>query len=98
MVFSGILCFSFMTLTVVAYHFPTVMTQYAKTVSENSSHLMSCDALCVGHDYLPVIIRQAAGNSSITSCRFATTMIIPQSIVHKIIYIIFYLMPFHYLM
>lgn len=33
MVFSGILCFSFMTLTVVAYHFPTVMTQYAKTVS-----------------------------------------------------------------
>lgn len=33
MVFSGVLCFSFMTLTVVAYHFPMAMTQYAKTVT-----------------------------------------------------------------
>ena len=33
MVFTGVLCFSFMTLTVVAYHFPTAMTQYAKTVT-----------------------------------------------------------------
>ena len=33
MVFTGILCFSFMTLTVVSYHFPKVMTQYAKTVT-----------------------------------------------------------------
>ncbi|XP_065911582.1 protein ST7 homolog [Dysidea avara] len=32
-VFSGILCFSFMTLTVIAYHFPNVMTQYAKAVT-----------------------------------------------------------------
>lgn len=33
MVFTGVLCFSFMTLTVVAYHFPRAMTQYAKTVT-----------------------------------------------------------------
>ena len=33
MVFTGVLCFSFMTLTVVAYHFPKAMTQYAKTVT-----------------------------------------------------------------
>lgn len=33
MVFTGVLCFSFMTLTVVAYHFPQAMTQYAKTVT-----------------------------------------------------------------
>lgn len=33
MVFTGVLCFSFMTLTVVAYHFPSAMTQYAKTVT-----------------------------------------------------------------
>ncbi len=33
MVFTGVLCFSFMTLTVVAYHFPMAMTQYAKTVT-----------------------------------------------------------------
>ena len=33
MVFTGVLCFSFMTLTVVAYHFPHAMTQYAKTVT-----------------------------------------------------------------
>lgn len=33
MVFTGVLCFSFMSLTVVAYHFPSAMTQYAKTVT-----------------------------------------------------------------
>lgn len=33
MVFTGVLCFSFMTLTMVAYHFPLAMTQYAKTVT-----------------------------------------------------------------
>ena len=33
MVFTGVLCFSFMSLTVVAYHFPQAMTQYAKTVT-----------------------------------------------------------------
>ena len=33
MVFTGVLCFSFMTLTVVAYHFPRAMTQYAKIVT-----------------------------------------------------------------
>ena len=33
MVFTGVLCFSFMTLTVIAYHFPRAMTQYAKTVT-----------------------------------------------------------------
>ena len=33
MVFTGVLCFSFMTLTVIAYHFPQAMTQYAKTVT-----------------------------------------------------------------
>ncbi len=33
MVFTGVLCFSFMTLTVVAYHFPKAMTQYAKAVT-----------------------------------------------------------------
>ena len=33
MVFTGVLCFSFMTLTVIAYHFPKAMTQYAKTVT-----------------------------------------------------------------
>lgn len=33
MVFTGVLCFSFMSLTVVAYHFPHAMTQYAKTVT-----------------------------------------------------------------
>ena len=33
MVFTGVLCFSFMTLTVVAYHFPKAMTQYAKIVT-----------------------------------------------------------------
>ena len=33
MVFTGVLCFSFMTLTVIAYHFPKAMTQYAKAVT-----------------------------------------------------------------
>ena len=33
MVFTGVLCFSFMTLTVVAYHFPHAMIQYAKMVT-----------------------------------------------------------------
>lgn len=33
MVFTGVLCFSFMTLTVVAYHFPRAMTQYARMVT-----------------------------------------------------------------
>lgn len=33
MVFTGVLCFSFMTLTVIAYHFPRAMTQYAKAVT-----------------------------------------------------------------
>lgn len=33
MVFTGVLCFSFMSLTVIAYHFPKAMTQYAKTVT-----------------------------------------------------------------
>lgn len=33
MVFTGVLCFSFMTLTIVAFHFPQAMTQYAKTVT-----------------------------------------------------------------
>ena len=33
MVFTGVLCFSFMTLTVIAYHFPRAMTQYAKIVT-----------------------------------------------------------------
>ena len=33
MVFTGVLCFSFMTLTVIAYHYPKAMTQYAKTVT-----------------------------------------------------------------
>ncbi len=33
MVFTGVLCFSFMSLTVIAYHFPSAMTQYAKTVT-----------------------------------------------------------------
>lgn len=33
MVFTGVLCFSFMSLTVIAYHFPQAMTQYAKTVT-----------------------------------------------------------------
>ena len=33
MVFTGVLCFSFMSLTVIAYHFPHAMTQYAKTVT-----------------------------------------------------------------
>lgn len=75
MVFSGILCFSFMTLTVVAYHFPTVMTQYAKTVSDLVLYVMWC-CVCVGHNDLPVIIGQVAGNSSITSCRHVTTMIL----------------------
>ncbi len=33
MVFAGVLCFSFMSLTVIAYNFPRAMTQYAKTVT-----------------------------------------------------------------
>ena len=33
MVFTGVLCISFMSLTVVAYHFPNAMMQYAKTVT-----------------------------------------------------------------
>lgn len=33
MVFTGVLCFSFMTLTIVAFHFPQAMTQYAKMVT-----------------------------------------------------------------
>lgn len=33
MVFTGVLCFSFMTLTIVAYHFPQAMTQYARMVT-----------------------------------------------------------------
>ena len=33
MVFSGVLCFSFLMLTAVAYHFPAAMTQYAKAVT-----------------------------------------------------------------
>ncbi|KAL5477995.1 hypothetical protein EMCRGX_G024868 [Ephydatia muelleri] len=33
MVFTGVLCFSFMTLTIIAFHFPQAMTQYAKMVT-----------------------------------------------------------------
>ena len=33
MVFTGVLFFSFMSLTVVAYHFPRAMTRYAKTLT-----------------------------------------------------------------
>jgi len=74
-VFSGILCFSFMTLTVIAYHFPNVMTQYAKAVSIVLMHIFIVLMYpCTGDHHFPVYPGQIAGHSSFTSCRLYTTI------------------------